>query len=264
MSQRDQLVENIEDAFMSLFMADVAEYEGQKFIEENERLKSDTNFKLPSELDRRCIRTINKIERKKRARSTGKRIYRVFSKLSVAAVIALALFTSAYAAFPSVRATTLNLLIQVSDIATELTFGDADDANNEANSVETPSDSMLDGAITIAGYVLPESITSNYQLIDEGSDQYSSWATFSGDQGSTLYFDIAVGDDSNININTEDASLLETISTSRFNCIVAQQNNGIIIAGVADSHELNLILITFENVNYDLALSIINNFINAN
>lgn len=39
MSPRDQFVENFEDAFMSLFMADIAEYEGQKFIEENERLK---------------------------------------------------------------------------------------------------------------------------------------------------------------------------------------------------------------------------------
>ena len=264
MSQRDKLVENFEDAFMALFMADVAEHEGEKFLEENERLKKDADFKVPPELDRRCLRTINKITRRKRALCTGRKVYRVFSKFSVVAVIALALFTSAYAAFPAVRVSTLNLLIEVSDIATELTFGDADGANNDANSVETPGASVQDGAMTIAGYVLPESITSNYQLIDEGSDQYSSWATFSGDQGSTLYFDIAVGDDSNININTEDASLLETISTSRFNCIVAQQNNGIIIAGVADSHELNLILITFENVNYDLALSIINNFINAN
>mgnify|MGYP001595819488 FL=1 len=36
MSQRDQFVENFEDAFMSLFMADIAEYEGQNLIEEND------------------------------------------------------------------------------------------------------------------------------------------------------------------------------------------------------------------------------------
>ena len=87
MSPRDQFVENFEDAFMSLFMADIAEYEGQKFIEENERLKNDPNFKVPPELDCRCIRTINNTERKKRIRSTGKKIYRVFSQISVAAVM---------------------------------------------------------------------------------------------------------------------------------------------------------------------------------
>ncbi len=264
MNQRDQLVENFEDAFMALFMADVAEHEGEKFLEENERLKNDADFKVPPELDRRCLRTINKTTRRKRALHTGKKVYRVFSKFSVAAVIALALFTSAYAAFPAVRVSTLNLLIEVSDIATELTFGDADGANNETNSVETPGASVPDGAMTIAGYVLPESITDNYQLVDEGGDQYSSWATFTSVHGSTVYFDVSAGEHSAIDINTEDAFLYENISTNRYNCIVAQQNNGVITAGVADSHKLNLILITFENVDYDLALSIINNFINVN
>lgn len=73
MNRREQIVENFEDAFMSLFMADIAEYEGQKFIGENERLKNDPNFKVPPELDRRCLRTINKTERKKRIWSTGKK-----------------------------------------------------------------------------------------------------------------------------------------------------------------------------------------------
>ena len=264
MNQRDKLVENFEDAFMALFMADVAEHEGKKFLEENERLKNDADFKVPPELDRRCLRTINKFARRKRALRTGKKVYRVFSKFSVAAVIALALFTSAYAAFPAVRVSALNLLIEVSDIATELSFGDSDGANNDSNSVETPGASVPDGAMTIAGYVLPESITDYYKLVDEGSDQYSSWATFVDAHGSTVYFDVAAGEYSTIDINTEDASLYEKINTSKYNCIVAQQNNGIITAGVADSHKLNLILITFENVNYDLALSITNNFINVN
>ena len=49
----------------------------------------------------------------------------------------MALFTSAYAAFPEVRISTLNLLIEVSDISTELSFvdnsdiiTDTDDAKN--------------------------------------------------------------------------------------------------------------------------------------
>ena len=177
MNRREQIVENFEDAFMSLFMADIAEYEGQKFIGENERLKNDPNFKVPPELDRRCLRTINKTERKKRIRSTGKKIYRVFSKLSVAAVIALALFTSVYAAFPSVRAATLNLLIQVSDVATEFTFGNE---SNEPNVTSIPNDSALNADMDIAGYVLPDSITSNYELTDKGSDQAGSWVLFKG------------------------------------------------------------------------------------
>ena len=79
MNQRDQLLENFEDAFMALFMANIAEHEGKGFLEENERLKRGADCKVPPELDRRCLRTINRVDRRKRALHTGKKIYRVFA-----------------------------------------------------------------------------------------------------------------------------------------------------------------------------------------
>ena len=95
-------------------MESVVEYEGNQIQKEIEQFNNNPNFSVPPELDRRCLRTINKITRRKRALRTGKKVYRVFSKFSVAAVNAMALFTSAYAAFPEVRISTLNLLIEVS------------------------------------------------------------------------------------------------------------------------------------------------------
>lgn len=264
MNQRDRLVENFEDAFMALFMADVAEHEGERFLEENERLKNDADFKVPPELDRRCLRTINKITRRKRALCTGRKVYRVFSKFSVAAVIALALFTSAYAAFPEVRVSTLNLLIEVSDIATELSFGDADGASNNANSVETPGASVQDGAMTIAGYVLPESIADNYELVDEGSDQFAAWASLGNDSNSLIYIEIQNGEGNSVNINTENAIASEIINEGRFQSVVSQQENGIIIAGIADIKRTNFIYITFEGINFESAVSTITDFLEEN
>ena len=253
MSPRDQFVENFEDAFMSLFMADIAEYEGQKFIEENERLKNDPNFKVPPELDRRCLRTINKTERKKRIRSTGKKIYRVFSKLSVAAVIALALFTSVYAAFPSVRAATLNLLIQVSDVATELTFANE---SNEPSVTSIPSDSALNADMDIAGYVLPDSITSNYELTDKGSDQAGSWVLFKGADDALITFEVQHGKGNAVNS--------ETINISQFQSVISQQESGVVIGGIADSSKINFILVTFEGVDFESAVVMIADFLNEN
>lgn len=264
MNQRDQLVENFEDASMALFMADVAEHEGEKFLEENERLKNDADFKVPPELDRRCLRTINKTTRRKRALHTGKKVYRVFSKFSVAAVIALALFTSAYAAFPAVRVSTLNLLIEVSDIATELTFSDADGANNETNSVETPGASVPDGAMTIAGYVLPESITDNYQLVDEGSDQVGTWAILESQNDAHITVEVQHGEGNTVNINTESAINLETINIGEFQSVISQQDNGVIIGGVADSSKVNFILVTFEGLDFESSVTMITDFINEN
>lgn len=263
MNQRDRLVENFEDAFMALFMADVAEHEGERFLEENERLKNDADFKVPPELDRRCLRTINKITRRKRALCTGRKVYRVFSKFSVAAVIALALFTSAYAAFPEVRISTLNLLIEVSDIATELKFGDADDTNNEANSAETPSAYVPDGAMTIAGYVLPESITSNYRLNSNDGNQFYSRVSFSASDGSTISIRVQPGDWSVVNINTEDAITIQEINHGHFEGVIAQQNEGVTV-GIADIDKSNFILITISGVDFESSVAIINEFLNAN
>ena len=261
MNRREQIVENFEDAFMSLFMADIAEYEGQKFIEENERLKNDPNFKVPPELDRRCLRTINKTERKKRIWSTGKKIYRVFSKLSVAAVIALALFTSVYAAFPSVRAATLNLLIQVSDVATELTFANE---SNEPSVTSIPSDSALNADMDIAGYVLPDLITSNYELTDKGSDQAGSWVLFKGADDALITFEVQHGKGNAVNINTENAVNSETINISQFQSVISQQESGVVIGGIADSSKINFILVTFEGVDFESAVVMIADFLNEN
>ena len=263
MNQRDKLVDNFEDAFMALFMADVAEHEGEKFLKENERLKNDADFNVPPELDRRCLRTINKISRRKRAMRAGGRVYRVFSKISVAAVIAMALFTSAYAAFPEVRISTLNLLIKVSDIATELSFGDDDGTNNETNSVEKPGASMSEGAMTIAGYMLPESITDNYQLVDEGNSQFASWASFADSDGSTLYIDIQNGSANVVHINTENAIAIEKIDVVGFEGFITEQDD-MIIASIADTTKTNFVLFTFIETDLSEAIEVTYDFLSLN
>ena len=264
MNQHEQLVENYEDALFKLLMEAVIEHEGKQIQEEIDRLNSDPSFSVPPELDRRCLRTINKTTRRKRALHTGKKVYRVFSKFSVAAVIALALFTSAYAAFPAVRVSTLNLLIEVSDIATELSFGDADGANDEVNSVETPGVSAPYGAMTIAGYVLPESITDNYQLVDEGSDQVGTWAILESQNDAHITVEVQHGEGNTVNINTESAINLETINIGEFQSVISQQDNGVVIGGVADSSKVNFILVTFEGLDFESSVTMITDFINEN
>ena len=263
MNQHEQLVENYEDALFKLLMEAVIQHEGKEIQEEIDRLNSDPNFSVPPELDRRCLHTINRVDRRKRALRTGKKIYRVFSKFSVAAVIALVLFTSAYAAFPAVRVSTLNLLIEVSDIATELTFGDSDDANNEADSIETPSDSAPEDALTIAGYVIPQSITSKYELFDESTSQFFSWASLRSGDGSTISIDIQVGEGRAVNINTEDADSVQEVNMGHFEGIIVQHNAAVIV-GVADTDKLNFIVITFTDIDFESAINMTNDFISVN
>ena len=159
----------------------------------------------------------------------------------------------------------------MSDIATELSFGDADGANNEANSAELPSVSVPDGAMTIAGYVLPESITSNYRLNSNDGNQFYSRVSFSASDGSTISIRVQPGDWSVVNINTEDAITIKEINHGHFEGVIAQQNEGVTV-GIADKGVMFLdvtkniayILITLGGVDFESSVAIINEFLNAN
>ena len=49
MTKREQLIEQYEDALFALLMDSVAEEEGKKAIELNERLKADPEAEVPAE-----------------------------------------------------------------------------------------------------------------------------------------------------------------------------------------------------------------------
>ena len=54
MTRREKLQEQYEDALFALLMDDLAVEEGKKAYEENERLKADSSFEVPSESRKRC------------------------------------------------------------------------------------------------------------------------------------------------------------------------------------------------------------------
>lgn len=263
MNRHEQLVCNYEDALFKLLMEGVIEHEGKRIQEEMERLNNDPNFSVPPELDRRCLHTISKIEFRKRASCAGKKIYQVFSKLSMAMVIAVTLFTSAYAAFPALRVSTLNLLIQISDIATEFKFSDTSDINEKTDD-DTLSDSLQDDCMTIAGYILPTTITSGFQLEEEGADQLGTWIALVSDNGARITVEVQPGEGNTASINTENAVSIKTISNNQFEAVISKQNNGLIIGGIADSNNVRFILVTFEGLSFDSSVDMVTDFITAN
>lgn len=264
MTRHEQLVENYENALFELLMEGVIEREGEQIEKENEQLKNDPGFAIPPELDKRCMASIKKACRRRRSGQLGRKAYGVLSKVAVVVLVVLVLFTSAYAAFPNVRASTLNLLIEVSDIATELRFGDAGYTNNEVNGTETPSNSLPGDITTIAGYVIPSSITSNYQLTDKGTDQVGSWASFESTDDALITIDVQHGAGNTVNINTENSVTLETINVDQFQSVVSQQENEVIIAGIADTSNINFVFVTFEGVHFESAVNMIRDFLNEN
>lgn len=128
MTRQELLVEQYEDALFALIMDKVAEVEGQKAIEENQRLKASGEVVIPEELNRRCKQTIRCKTAEKHLKRYGKGFGKVLNKVAIVALMALLLFTTAFATSESFRVKTLNFVMEVFDDRTEIKFVPKDTA----------------------------------------------------------------------------------------------------------------------------------------
>ena len=104
----------------------------------------------------------------------------------------------------------------------------------------------------VAGYLLPDLITSNYQLADKGSDQFASWVFLKGSKNSLIYIAVQHGEGTSVNLNTENSIASEIINIGQFQSVVSQQESGVVIGGIADNSNTDFILVTFEKIDFDI------------
>ena len=115
MTNREKLRENYEDSVLALLMDEFAESEGKRYIEENERLRQDPSATVPEDVERRALQFINREFAKKNRAYTGGKLLRFLGRMAIAAIIAALLFGAAFALSETVRAGTLNFLMQMDE-----------------------------------------------------------------------------------------------------------------------------------------------------
>ena len=81
MTRREMLMEQYEDALFALIMDEVAEVEGQKALEENQRLKESGELVIPEEVSQRCQRVIARKTTEKDLKRFGKGFKSVYKEL---------------------------------------------------------------------------------------------------------------------------------------------------------------------------------------
>ena len=113
MTNREILTENYEDAVLALLMDEFAESEGRRYIEENERLLQDPSAAVPEAFHARAMRVIDREFSKNDRAHAGGTLLRFLGRLAVAALIAVLLFGAAFALSETVRAGTLNFLMEM-------------------------------------------------------------------------------------------------------------------------------------------------------
>lgn len=203
MTKREQLQDNVEDAVFALLMEDVVEQEGKRLLEENERLKQDPSAKVPDAFDKRCRQIIRRSLARERRREAGHTLRKVCRKVALVAAVSILLFATAYATIPDVRVNTLNLLIEVSEIATSLHLSDTDkDPNIQNNPIKTNGDVQ-----TIWGYRFPK-IPEGYEILYQGDSGRSATILYSdaNEKEIRFYLEKAL-DGLTVNVDTEDAQV---------------------------------------------------------
>lgn len=202
MTRKEELRDNYEDALFALLMESVIEEEGKRLIEENERLKNDPTFEVPDEVKQRCTKTIRKAFARKNRKSSGKVAYRAFSNVAAVILLCGLLFTVAYAAVPEIRVSTLNLLIEVSDVSAKLTL---QGEKGEIGLNETLPAPSGEGDILL-GYQFPAAPEGFYfNPAFSQSEQDLEMSYYESKSGSYLVYCVSAAFGSSLDIDTEGA-----------------------------------------------------------
>lgn len=222
MTRHEQLTENYEDALFELLMEGVIERESGKIEEEYEQLKSEPGFSVPPELDRSCLAAIKKACRKRRNRYVGKKVYGAFSKIAVIILVILVLFSSAYAAFPAVRVGVLNLVIEVSEIATTLWMDDPQTAVPEN-----------EGSAALVHYSY-SGIPDEFSLVSSSETSFSSCDYYENSSKKYIEFSTVSAQGTLLNVNTENADSVEELTVSGFKSLLVDRGD-LLILTLADT-----------------------------
>lgn len=248
MTRHEKLLENYEDALFALLMDEVAEQEGKRFLAENEQLKQNKEAAIPAEVDKRCLKTINWTFAKRRRHEVGHSIYRAFTHIAVFVLVLMLLIGTAYAVFPEIRIRTLNLVIEISDVASSLSLVQ-EDSHSSAPNNET---SITRDEKMLSGYRLPK-IPSEFVIIDEVCLTSSSWIEYRNDLGNTIWISIDAATGMTVNRDTEEAQV-ENIQIHGYDGLLIIKGDGIDITW-GDTDQNNFITVHCTGINRATALS---------
>lgn len=204
MTRREQLQGQYEDALFALLMDDLMWQEGERLLEENERLKNDPDAAVPEEVMKRCSKIIKQEFTKKTISKVGRTSWNAFKQIAIAACISVLLFTAAFATSETVRVNTLNLLIDVCDRYTEYRFGSSS-ATTDASGFSGFEVEWLPEGMTL----MDQNICSDYP--------YYVRKTYEGPNGEYLNITLdTLGETGVLDANTEDA-VVEDITVNGWN-----------------------------------------------
>ena len=235
MKSHEKLLEEYEDALFALLMEPVAEQEGAAALEMNEHLKNDPSAAVPEEMTRAGLRTIRREFSKRRGKRVLEIVGRAFGHVAVFLLFSTLCFATVCAAMPEVRVRTLNLIIEMSEVATNLTLG-------ENTTSFLPNDNsqitVLENG-TLAGYQMPE-VPKEYCVTSSNVTSRGTYITYLNEMDEKISFRVEhFGSNGSSSIDTENA-IVENIQVNGYDGLYIEKDNRLQVVW-GDTDQGNLI-----------------------
>lgn len=203
MTRLDYLQDQYEDAYFALLMHEVAEQEGVRLEKLNEELQNDPAAAVPEEIDRKCLKTIDRYFAQKRYAGYWRTSQKILGRVGIVAAIIMLLFTTAFALSEEFRSTALNLLITIEEKYTDLHMQEAEDPPTGSASVTVDTSTGSDYFDDLEIGWIPDGYTC---VMNYPNEMYG----FENEFGDTFVIDRTNGT-TNMSIDTEDAESVESI-----------------------------------------------------
>ncbi|MGS0763627.1 DUF4367 domain-containing protein [Syntrophomonas curvata] len=197
---RQKLYEEYEDSLFKLVMHDVAEKEGQLFLEEKEKLKNDPEFLPSQEATQKFSQQLDAQLKKSQVYGKRRRIRQTLNRVAVAMLIMLVILGTTVMTVEAVRVRVLNFLM---DIQQEYTSFQLKDSSSDSEG----------GSATLdwrQAYV-PTYIPEGFEVRDISDGKLIKTIEFQNPQGSIItYTELSEG--TKPTVDTENASAFEAVS----------------------------------------------------
>lgn len=133
MTREEQLMQEYEDLTFKILMDRVAQAEGARLLEENERLLADPEAAVPESVQRRVEKTIQDAFDGRKKEFARRSLRKALKVAVIAAILLATTVTVTFAVSPTIRANVINKIMNIYDTHTEFFF------EEEGESSELPS-----------------------------------------------------------------------------------------------------------------------------
>lgn len=204
-NKKQELKNNLEDAYIALIMDDFSEEEGARLLEECTRLNADPNAAVPESIHTKCMEVIDNHFAQERNAQVRLRIKSRAKKAVLVAAIIAALFTTAFATIEEFRVGVLNFALDIQEKYSNIIFNKSEDKNN--------LHSMNNASVLCDRRLIIYYDFSEFELTKEIYDEIGLVVSFATEeQGQTVKILVSnIEDNMSSRVDTEDADNIKDV-----------------------------------------------------